>query len=149
MEPTNSERSTGFPAAYVLQPGQGVPGFGSEVKAARGSTGGQLTLIESRTTGGAPPHVHTREDECLYVVDGVIVGQIGAEEFSAGPGGFVFMPRGVAHTWDVADGGTATVLMITVPGMLEEFLAEVHAAHEGRAAIAARYGITFLPSTQP
>ncbi|HLK60655.1 MAG TPA: hypothetical protein VKU00_29095 [Chthonomonadaceae bacterium] len=53
---------------YVLQAGEGVSGFGASVKAGRVSTGGSLTLIESRTKGGAPLHVHAREEEYFYVI---------------------------------------------------------------------------------
>src|SRR5262245_51715623 len=132
---------------YVLQAGEGVEGFGSGVKAGRASTGGNLTLIESRTRGGAPPHVHTREDEYFYVVEGTIVVRCGNDAFEAGPRSFVFLPRGIPHSWDVAGDGIATVLMITVPAMLEEFLEEFHAAPsaDARQEIAARYGLTFLP----
>ena len=136
------------PRAYVLRAGEGAAGFGPEVKAARRTTGGLLTLIESETDGGAPPHVHAHEDECFYVVEGTIAVQCGAEAFEVGPRGFAFLPRGVPHAWDVV-GERATVLMITVPGMLEEFLAEYHAAPTTeRDRVAAGYGITFLPDTQ-
>jgi mannose-6-phosphate isomerase-like protein (cupin superfamily) len=108
-----------------------------------------LTVIESQTTGGAPPHVHSREDECFYVVEGTIVVRCGEEIFEAGPRSFVFLPRGIPHAWDVAGEGVATVLIITVPAMLEEFLREYHDApselREARDQIAAKYGITFLP----
>jgi len=137
------------PRPYVLPSGEGVPGFGSEVKASRISTGGALTLIESRTTGGAPLHVHERDDEFFYVVDGTISVRIGKEEFEAGPRSFVFLPRGIPHAWDVV-GDEATVLLMTVPGCLEEFLAEYHAAPaDARDAIAARYGIRFLADSSP
>jgi quercetin dioxygenase-like cupin family protein len=127
---------------YVLHPGEGVAG--SEVKASKQSTGGMLTLIESETTGGAPLHVHTHEDECFYVVEGHITVQCGDETFEAGPRAFVFLPRGVPHAWDVV-GESATVLLITVPAMLEEFLDEYHQApSEIRDQIATKYGITFL-----
>lgn len=133
---------------YLLKAGEGVPGYGSDVKASKRSTGDVLTLIESRTTGGAPWHVHANEDEFFYVVEGTIVVECGSDVFEAGPRSFVFLPRGVPHTWDVA-GDTATVLMITVPAMLEEFLHEYHAAPASpsgaRDEVAARYGITFLP----
>jgi mannose-6-phosphate isomerase-like protein (cupin superfamily) len=132
------------PKPYVLHPGQGVPGYGSDVKAARVSTGGMITIIESHTDGGAPLHVHTNEDEYFYVLDGMLTVRCGDEQFEAGPRSFVFLPRGIPHEWDVI-GDTATLLMITTPGMLEEFLHEFHsAAFEQRKEIAARYGITFL-----
>jgi mannose-6-phosphate isomerase-like protein (cupin superfamily) len=132
---------------YVLEPGEGVPGFGSEVKASRISTGGVLTLIESRTRGGAPGHVHSREDECFYVIEGTIRVQCGTEQYEAGPRSFGFLPRGIPHSWDVV-GDIATVLLITVPAGLEEFLAEYHAAgsvsQDAKDQIAAKYGIRWV-----
>ena len=103
-------------------------------------------MIESRTAGGAPWHVHSREDEYLYVLEGEITVWCGNQEYNAGPRSFVFLPRGTPHAWEVKSPGKATVLMMTVPGMLEEFLREFHAAPtDQRNAVAERYGITFLP----
>ncbi|MFN8419196.1 MAG: cupin domain-containing protein [Anaerolineae bacterium] len=138
----------GIVKGYVLKDGEGVPGFGSDVKAAKQSTNYMLTLIESKTTGGAPLHVHTREDEYFYVVEGIITVRCGEDQFEAGARSFVFLPRGVPHSWDVV-GDEATVLMITTPAMLEEFLAEYHTVtQEQRGLIAERYGITFLPESK-
>lgn len=129
---------------YILKPGEGVPGFGTDVKASKQSTGGLLTLIESEATGGAPLHVHTHEDEYFYVVEGAITVRCGEAVFEARARSFVFLPRGVPHAWDVI-GEKAIVLMITTPGMLEEFLGEYHAAAGGeRDTVAGKYGITFL-----
>ena len=103
-----------------------------------------MTLIESHTDGGAPPHVHQREDEAMYVLSGRIVVHVGDEEFHVGEGGFVFMPRGVVHDWDV-EGETASVLIMAAPGGLERFLDEFHAAGDwsARDEVAERYGLTF------
>ncbi|MDX6576131.1 MAG: hypothetical protein QOE96_2084 [Blastocatellia bacterium] len=130
---------------YVLLAGEGLAGFDASVKASRSSTGGNLTMIESHTKGGAPWHVHTREDEYFYVLDGAIVVHSGEEVFRAGPRSFIFLPRGIAHAWDV-EGDSATLLMMTVPAMLEEFLRAFHAAstREERDRIASSYGIEFL-----
>lgn len=115
------------------------------LKASVLSTGGHFTLIESKTDGGAPLHVHTREDEYLYVLDGTLTVRIGEDRFEAGPRAFVFLPRNIPHEWDVI-GEEATLLMMTVPAGLDEFLAEFHSApsFEERQKIASRYGITFL-----
>jgi mannose-6-phosphate isomerase-like protein (cupin superfamily) len=128
---------------YVLHAGEGVTD--ASTKASKISTGGGFTFIESRTTGGAPLHVHTREDEYFYVVEGVISVRIGDDTFEAGPRSFVFLPRNIPHEWDVV-GVEATVLLMTIPGGLEEFLGEFHAAEssEARSQVAAKYGITFL-----
>ncbi|HZQ05164.1 MAG TPA: cupin domain-containing protein [Anaerolineae bacterium] len=129
---------------YVLHLGEGLAGYDSSVKASRASTNGMLTVIESRMRGGAPWHVHSREDECFYVLEGEIIVHCGDEVWNAGPHAFVFLPRGIPHAWDVV-GGEATVLMITVPAMLEEFLREFHAADaDKRDEVAAKYGMTFL-----
>jgi quercetin dioxygenase-like cupin family protein len=130
---------------YILRSGEGVTPDDSSTKASKVSTAGSMTLIESTTTGGAPLHVHTREDEYFYVVEGMIKVRLGDETFEAGPRSFVCLPRNIPHEWDVV-GAEATVLMMTVPAGLEEFLAEYHAAEsrEARNHIAAAYGITFL-----
>jgi len=134
-----------LPRPYMLEAESGVPGFGVGVKASVRSTGGGFTMIESSTKGGAPWHVHTREDEYFYVLEGKIVVWCGEEEFHAGPGAFVFLPRGIPHAWDVESEGKAKLLMMTVPAMLEEFLREFHAAKgQERDAVAAKHGITFF-----
>lgn len=144
----NHEGSVPPPAPYMLRPGEGVIGFDASVKAGKSSTGGAFTFIESLTGGGAPWHVHSREDEYLYVVSGELKVWCGKEVFEVGPASFVFLPRGVAHAWDVVSQEKATVLMMTVPGMLEEFLREFHATAEKQARdqIAAKYGIRFVES---
>jgi mannose-6-phosphate isomerase-like protein (cupin superfamily) len=73
---------------YMVAAGEGVGGADPELKASAASTDGALTLIESRTTGGAPPHVHSREDECMYVVEGSITVQCGDDLF---PGRTAFL----------------------------------------------------------
>ena len=129
----------------MLNPGSGVEGFNAGVKAAASGTAGTFSLVESHTKGGAPWHVHTREDEYFYVIEGKIVVWCGEQEFHAGPGSFVFLPRGIPHAWDVESEIKARILMMTVPGMLEEFLREFHAATgPERDAVAARYGLTFF-----
>jgi quercetin dioxygenase-like cupin family protein len=134
--------------AYVLGPGEGVQGADSSVKASRAATQGSLTLIESHTRGGAPMHVHSRDDEYFYVLEGTITVHCGAEVFEAGPRSFVFLPRGIPHAWDVVGEEAATLLMMTVPAGLEEFLHEYHAAgaasNEVKDQIAARYGIQWV-----
>jgi mannose-6-phosphate isomerase-like protein (cupin superfamily) len=127
---------------YMIGLGQYLADGG--VKASAAVTGGSMTLIESDTDGGAPPHVHEREDEAMYVLEGEITVHCGEQTFHVGPRGFVFMPRGQLHDWDV-EGERAIVLIMASPGGLEEFLADFHAATDwaGRDAVAEQYGLRF------
>jgi quercetin dioxygenase-like cupin family protein len=70
--------------------------------------------------GGEPPlHVHAREDETFYVLDGEITFQRGSERIEARPGDAVFMPRGVQHGFAVRT-ATASLLQVFTPGGLED-----------------------------
>ena len=70
--------------------------------------------------GGEPPlHVHAREDEIFYVLDGEITFQRGTERVDARAGDSVFMPRGVQHGFAVRT-ETASLLQVFTPGGLEE-----------------------------
>ena len=126
---------------YALAPGESVTDD-PDIKAGRQSTRGSLTVIESRTRGGAPLHIHEREDEAMYVLEGSIWARCGESRFELGSKSFVFLPRGVPHEWDVVD-VEAVVLIITAPAGLEEFLHDFHDHHGDRGEIARRYGIDF------
>jgi mannose-6-phosphate isomerase-like protein (cupin superfamily) len=119
------------------------------VKATGESTGGSLTFVESTIRGGPPLHVHSREDESIYILDGRLLVRCGDDEFEAGPQSFVFLPRDVPHTFESGP-SPATVLLIATPGGLDRYFAELHAELAGPAdpdrlaEIAANHGITLL-----
>lgn len=136
---------------YVLGPEQGVVAGHSDLKATRASTGGSLTVllsrIASRTGEKAPLHVHSKEDESFYVLEGSITVRCGEETFEAGPGSFVLLPRGIPHMVESAS-AEATVLIMSTPGGFDEFIRDLHQAgpvsDEVRDQIGAKYGITFV-----
>jgi mannose-6-phosphate isomerase-like protein (cupin superfamily) len=107
----------------VLQPGEGVDG-NPALKASRRSTLGSLSITDSVTTGGAPPHQHRYDDEVFYVLEGVLLVTMDGQEHRITPGGVAFIPREIPHAWDTD--GEARLLIITAPGGLEEFLAALH-----------------------
>ena len=47
--------------------------------------------------GGPPPHIHTREDETFYLIEGQVEFLLGDRRITAGPGDFVNVPRGTVH----------------------------------------------------
>ena len=126
-----------------------------EIKARAEDTGGALGVLEGHfpEEGYGPPlHVHSREDEAMYVLDGQIRFRVGHDEFVAGPGTWVWQPRGVPQSFRVESEG-ARALVIFTPGGLERMFEEggVPAAAsaeppqqeydlEAAAALAKRYG---------
>jgi quercetin dioxygenase-like cupin family protein len=122
-------------------------------------TGGRMSLLEQRITpaGDTPRHVHQHEDEALYVLEGRVRAVIGTETVVAGPGEFVFLPRGIAHSLH-AESPEARGLVVLSPAGFEQFFASVGvpapsdglpepAAPDVPALIenAARYGVTIIP----
>lgn len=96
-----------------------------QIKARAEDTGGALGLVEgSFYRGFGPPlHVHTREDEAIYVLEGKIRFRQGDDEFVAGPGAWVWSPRGVPHAFKV-ESENARALVIVTPGGFERMFEE-------------------------
>ena len=79
---------------------------------------------ESPTGAQAPMHVHHREDETLIVLEGDVTVFAGAERFDLSPGGFTFLPRGVAHA-NYVRSASARWLVTLSPAGFERFFGEV------------------------
>jgi quercetin dioxygenase-like cupin family protein len=73
-------------------------------KARGAETGGAITFCQTLAAPGQGPplHVHLSADEFLYVVSGRLRVQLADALHHATAGSFVFVPRGIAHTWQVA-----------------------------------------------
>jgi mannose-6-phosphate isomerase-like protein (cupin superfamily) len=120
----------GMAEARIVEPGAGAAlWFGPNrmtVKATAADTGGGFGLLESRIPAGASPalHVHHGEDESFYVLDGEITFVCGERELHATAGSFVFLPRGVPHTFVVEGDREARVLTLMTPGGGEGFFVD-------------------------
>jgi mannose-6-phosphate isomerase-like protein (cupin superfamily) len=132
---------TEFLTGYVVPAGADLAGDRG-LKASRQSTGGAVSVFETSIGAGPPLHVHDREDECFYVLDGELSVRCGGDAFDAAAGSFVFLPRGRPHRFWAA-GAAARLLLIAVPGGIEDYFAEINAAASDaeRARIGERYGI--------
>jgi quercetin dioxygenase-like cupin family protein len=79
-----------------------TPARGHLTFKARGEqTDGAHTAFESTIEPGEGPpfHLHLREDEVIYVLEGRLRVRLGEAFHEARAGSFVFIPRGVPHTW--------------------------------------------------
>ena len=108
--------------AIVMGPGHGQtvanPARGGlTYKARSGQTGGALTAWESTAAPGEGPplHLHVNEDEFMYVLEGLLRFRLDGSDHPAPAGSFVFIPRGVPHTWQNAGDGQARILFAFTP----------------------------------
>ena len=126
--------------AISIGPGEGEafwnPVGGPVTIKARGEqTGGALTVCESLPAPGEGPplHAHPREDEILYLLDGRLRVRLGDELSEASAGAFVFIPRGLRHTWQNAGDGPARLLFAFAPAApgMERFFERAAEVPEG------------------
>jgi quercetin dioxygenase-like cupin family protein len=101
-------------------------------KASAEATGGSQSVLEFEAIpgGGPPPHIHSNEDESLYVIDGEFEFLIGEQTLLAGPGAFAFIPRGSVHRFACVSKTPGRILAIFTPGGMDGFFREA-----GRPAI--------------
>src|ERR687893_380796 len=116
----------GAARAFGLDKGEGEArwwmGGLATVKATGKETDGRYTLIEIfEPEGEGPLHVHHREDEGFFIIEGELTFQIGEETIKASPGSFVFGPKDVPHTYTV-DSGPARLLFLLSPAGFEGFV---------------------------
>lgn len=143
----------------LIEPGDGASvwlgGIGVEFKVPAELTGGAFSVVEHPLEPGrlVPPHIHYREDELSYVLEGRIGVRIGDVERIVGPGSYVLKPRGVPHTFWNAGGEPARLLEIIWPAGFEQFFArlgelaqrcEPDEFPERRAALAREYDHHFV-----
>ena len=92
------------------------------IKATGKETDGRYTLVEVLEPEGEQPlHVHHREDEGFWVLEGELTFEVGEETIKASPGSFLFGPKDVPHRYTV-ESGPARLLFILSPAGFEEFI---------------------------
>jgi mannose-6-phosphate isomerase-like protein (cupin superfamily) len=77
----------------------------------------------------APRHVHHRDDEAWYVLEGILRVQSGENEIEARPGSAVLVPRGTPHTYWNAGPGRLRYLLIMTPNIFS-LIQGIHALKE-------------------
>jgi quercetin dioxygenase-like cupin family protein len=89
-------------------------------------TQGQFALIEAvgRRGNDPPPHIHRREEETFYVLEGEMTFSVGGQTIKATPGTMVCLPRDVAHSF-VIDSEQLRVLNLYTPAGLEGWFKEL------------------------
>jgi mannose-6-phosphate isomerase-like protein (cupin superfamily) len=96
-------------------------------KALASDTGGLLSVCEftlGAWKSGPVLRMHTGVDEAFYVVAGKLEAQLDDRRVQAGAGGFLWVPRGTAHSFASAGPEPVQVLALALPGGVEELFAE-------------------------
>ena len=103
-------------------------------KATVEDTGAAYSLAVEVTPphGGLPLHVHHREDEAMYILEGEYEIQCGDDVFQATAGTFVFLPRDVPNRYQNVGDAPGRFLYITSPGGFEKLFHKTK-AWSGRA----------------
>jgi mannose-6-phosphate isomerase-like protein (cupin superfamily) len=116
-------------------------------------TGGGFSLVEhpiAPNTLAAPVHIHEREDEYSYVLEGRMGALLGDKVVYADEGDFVFKPRNQWHTfWNAGDRPCRILEIISPSGFehffdeLAELVAQPNFSSEKIVALGERYGHYF------
>jgi quercetin dioxygenase-like cupin family protein len=104
----------------IVPPGEGKMSAPGEWKIVGEQSNGALALVEIKAPSAAPytsPHMHTREDEAWYVIDGELTFEVGGRKATAGPGTFVWAPRNIPHRYRVSKAPARWLLMLSPAGM--------------------------------
>jgi quercetin dioxygenase-like cupin family protein len=126
----------------LLQPGEGkaywVVGDLYTILASGEDTGSAYALIHASVPpgGGPPPHIHRREDEAFYVLEGEVAFQADGRSLTAVAGAWITLPRGSLHTFRNNGASEAKMLIVVTPSGLEKFFAEIGTEAVDRSAAA-------------
>ncbi len=75
--------------------------------------------------GGPPPHIHSREEEAFYILEGEITFTVNGEKVVAKAGTFANMPVGTPHSFKNESDQPAKMVISVAPAGLEQMFFEV------------------------
>ncbi len=147
----------------LVTPADGAEGFlgsiGVRFLVDGAEAGERFSLVEhpmSPRALAAPLHLHTREDEYSFVLEGRMGALLGDEVVEAGPGDLVFKPRDQWHTFWNAGDEPCRILEIIAPAGFERFFHElsdmggaVGADPDALTALAVRFGLELRLESVP
>ena len=119
----NNENTSLKPFKHVpsIERSTWYKGILSTLLATDDDTGGAFDLVLSNMRSGTepPPHVHTREHELFYVLDGTIDVYVGNNVFQVGPGECAFCPLGRPHAFIIRSPEIRMLVLITPGGLMK------------------------------
>lgn len=117
---TNETTPALRPHAIAAQEGEARWWFDAlaVIRATGADTGGQMTIVEMTEPAGAqaPLHVHHREDEAFWILEGSVIIEVGDTTVACGPGDYAFGPRDIPHRYSVGPDGCRMLFICTPAG---------------------------------
>jgi quercetin dioxygenase-like cupin family protein len=117
-----------------------------------GASTASLGMFELTVLPGSnvpPPHSHSNNEECVYVLEGILRYTVGAETRNLSVGQAMRTPKGVVHAFDNPFDTTAKALIVNSPDIGAQYFRDVAAVINAggppdKAALVAvmtRYGL--------
>ena len=117
-------------------PGVGGPGDRYTFLVTGDQSNGAYFIMEGIIpSGGGPPlHIHHREEECFYLLDGTFEITLGEKTFNASTRDFIQIPRGTIHKFHNMSSTTARMLLIFSPAGMDKYFEETLEPVQDRSA---------------
>src|SRR5260370_329654 len=140
------------PKPIFVPPLKSAAQGGTTSRITSGQTDGAYCVCEMTTMPGegVSLHVHDRDEEFYYILEGAYQMEAGDERFTAEAGAIVVIPRDVPHQFRNAGNVPARALMIFRPGGFYELLCDMREAAAARPldakqrnAILTKWGVHF------
>jgi mannose-6-phosphate isomerase-like protein (cupin superfamily) len=89
-------------------------------------TAGQFCLFENKSDGNTrtPIHVHAKDDETVYIIEGELTAVIDGQPRRLTAGESIFLPRGIPHQLMNMSGNPGRYILIGTPALFDRFLEE-------------------------
>ena len=141
------------PVAVQRDSGRELTSLGVTHKLTSGQTGGAYYLCEAvfGPESGSPFHIHHREDEGIFVLEGMIEVRLANEKLLVAAGGVVHLPRKIPHALYNPLKTDLKIMVHAIPGGLENYFDEIEStlqsgplARETFLNISRKYGLEWL-----
>ena len=142
-----------MPALAVETEKLNVLGTEMVIKADGESTGGAMAVVEATVpeNHGPPLHIHSREDEMVYVIDGQFRIWHWDDQMEVSSGDVAFLPRNMRHSYQNIGSEAGRLLVAITPSGFEGFFLKGSERNlsapkdmEELQALAKEYGLEFL-----
>jgi quercetin dioxygenase-like cupin family protein len=117
-----------------------------------GSNSGNIGMFELTVPPGSnvpPPHSHSNNEECVYVLAGTLRYTVGAETRDLTPGQSMATPKGVVHGFSNPFAEVAKAMIVLSPDIGAQYFKDVAAVvnaggppdKAALASVMSRYGL--------